>query len=682
MSWLERIRRTRLRWWAGGVALATGAAAVVAVAGPAHADVTGVSGGAVGIESTLLGQTVIPPTPTVTLPPGGNDSAVNVPGVVGVFNASSSSQNVPGPNGTATSSASAANLDLGGMLTATAVESTCTSGSNGSTANVTLVGATFGGMALPANPAPNTPITVPGVGSVVLNEQTLSNSPGTTSITVNALHVTLLPATGAAAGADAIVAQAACGATGPDVNPGPTTTTSTTAPGTTSTTAPSSTTSTTVPGTTSTTTPGTTSTTAPPANGPSVGGVTPNSGPQGGTCTLVTITGTGFTGATEVNFGTAPATNFSVASDTEIRATAPPGAGVVDVTVTTPRGTSPVTSVDRFTYTSSSTGFFTRLAGSDRYATAAAVAHYAFSCGASTAIIATGDNFPDALAGSYLAGSQAAPILLTTTSAPVPQPTLDALSTLKVKNVILLGGYDAISPNVQAQLAATPSSAPSQSGNLTVSRIAGPNRYDTMGQVAARPGVAHVGTVGGKRTAVIADGLNFPDALSAGPISYRSAFPVILTDPDGLTPEAAQALTGLSIQQVLVEGGTAAVSANVEHAINAMGIPTLQRFEGRDRSMTSQLTADYAATYLGYSPTHFDVATGLQALGGADSLSGGPLGGVSAAPQLITLSADNPGHVTVFAQEHCRTEVSGVALGGTNALSDASLSATASAAHC
>jgi hypothetical protein len=78
--------------------------------------------------------------------------------------------------------------------------------------------------------------------------------------------------------------------------------------------------------------------------------VAPASGPLAGG-TAVTITGTGFTGASAVAFGSNPATTFSVISATSISATAPAGsAGTVHVTVTNGIGTSSPVAADQFTY--------------------------------------------------------------------------------------------------------------------------------------------------------------------------------------------------------------------------------------------------------------------------------------------------------------------------------------------
>jgi phosphodiesterase/alkaline phosphatase D-like protein len=69
---------------------------------------------------------------------------------------------------------------------------------------------------------------------------------------------------------------------------------------------------------------------------------------EGGT--LVTITGANLTGATAVKFGSTNATTFAVNSPTSLNAVAPAGAGTVDITVTTPEGTSPISSADRLVY--------------------------------------------------------------------------------------------------------------------------------------------------------------------------------------------------------------------------------------------------------------------------------------------------------------------------------------------
>jgi hypothetical protein len=82
---------------------------------------------------------------------------------------------------------------------------------------------------------------------------------------------------------------------------------------------------------------------------PAVASLNPNTGSTAGR-TAVTISGSGFTGATSVTFGGAPA-SFSVASVTRIMATAPAGStGSADVVVTTPGGSSGTSPSDRFIY--------------------------------------------------------------------------------------------------------------------------------------------------------------------------------------------------------------------------------------------------------------------------------------------------------------------------------------------
>ena len=82
---------------------------------------------------------------------------------------------------------------------------------------------------------------------------------------------------------------------------------------------------------------------------PTVTGISPTTGPAAGG-TMVTITGTGFTGATAVDFGTTPATSVTVVSATTITADSPAGTGTVDVTVTTAGRDVGHSPADQFTY--------------------------------------------------------------------------------------------------------------------------------------------------------------------------------------------------------------------------------------------------------------------------------------------------------------------------------------------
>ena len=83
---------------------------------------------------------------------------------------------------------------------------------------------------------------------------------------------------------------------------------------------------------------------------PSVTAVSPAAGPIAGG-TVVTVTGSNFTGASVVDFGSNPATAYTVNSATQITVTSPPAvASTVDITVTNPVGTSATSAADQFTY--------------------------------------------------------------------------------------------------------------------------------------------------------------------------------------------------------------------------------------------------------------------------------------------------------------------------------------------
>lgn len=211
-------KRMSMRGWVG----CSAAAAALVFAVPASADVTSVSGSAFGVQTT--GLVTFPATPLVTLPASGSGgvpitasvASVSVPGVVDTKAITVSTNGTTGPTGSATSFATVADLKLqlpGTDLTADAVSSTCTSNSAGSTGSTTLTNAKIGGLNAAVSPAPNTVlVNEPGV-LIVLNEQTTSGGAGTSSITVTAIHVTLLA--GTPSQQDIYIAQSHCDVSSP-----------------------------------------------------------------------------------------------------------------------------------------------------------------------------------------------------------------------------------------------------------------------------------------------------------------------------------------------------------------------------------------------------------------------------------------------------------------------------------
>ena len=312
----------------------------------------------------------------------------------------------------------------------------------------------------------------------------------------------------------------------------------------------------------------------------------------------------------------------------------------------------------------------TRIAGANRFGTAAAIAEAAFPAGASTVIVATGFNFPDALAGNYLAGVDKAPILLVNVDN-VPSETSAALQTLKAKNVIILGQTNAVDTNTENQL---------KTAGYTTSRIGGATRLETMQMIDEAPNATTIGTVNGKKTALLARADNFPDALGGGPVAYAKNFPVILTATDALSPQAQDVITKDGIQQVIILGGNLAVSAATETAANTAGAATLYRANGVDRSDTSRLLAEYALANLGFVNTSYGIASGDQNYTGADALASGPFSGGIPQPTLVTNSINDPGTLVQYGAAHNATATKCYAFGGPIPLPDSTVNAVCNAA--
>jgi putative cell wall-binding protein len=315
--------------------------------------------------------------------------------------------------------------------------------------------------------------------------------------------------------------------------------------------------------------------------------------------------------------------------------------------------------------TASANFALTRIAGADRFETASKLATDAFSGAAATAVVARGDQFADALAGAYLAGSVNGPILLTQTDA-VPKTTKDTLAALGAKTVYVLGGTGAVSTAAENDL---------KSSGYAVTRIQGADRYETGANVATTPSSAGIGQVGGQRTAFLVSGDNFADALAAGPVAAAGGFPILLTQANTLPPATRTAITTLGIKRIVTVGGTLAIadSASQAAATAAGSGVTSERIAGNDRTETSTKVADWAATNVAsWSTTLVDLATGDNF---ADALAGGPAAGKTKRPILLTSTPALSQATSDWLNLHSTTLTGGRALGGTAALSAATLDA-------
>ena len=118
------------------------------------------------------------------------------------------------------------------------------------------------------------------------------------------------------------------------------------------------------------------------------------------------------------------------------------------------------------------------VAGTDRIETAVAASKLAFPNRASTVVIATASNWPDALGGAALAGALDAPLLLTET-ARLSSATAAEIIRLGATRAIILGGRGAVSPAAEKELATK------LGGADRVRRIEGINRFETSRRIAA-----------------------------------------------------------------------------------------------------------------------------------------------------------------------------------------------------
>jgi putative cell wall-binding protein len=205
-----------------------------------------------------------------------------------------------------------------------------------------------------------------------------------------------------------------------------------------------------------------------------------------------------------------------------------------------------------------------RVAGTDRYATAAAVARNSGTANVGvrgtrgrTILLANGTQPADALAAGPLAYGQQWPVLLTTAST-LPAATRQALDELAIRHVVVVGGAAAVSQGIVGQLEAS---------GRTVERVAGVDRMGTATAVADL-----IVSLGEPLTGIgVANASSFADALALG-VHAAPATPVLLCaalDDCGPTTLSWIAARANLVDTIVIAGGTGVVGSTAETQLRA-----------------------------------------------------------------------------------------------------------------
>lgn len=256
----------------------------------------------------------------------------------------------------------------------------------------------------------------------------------------------------------------------------------------------------------------------------------------------------------------------------------------------------------------------TRLAGPDRYATAAKISSVGHPSGSTVVYLATGEDFPDGLTASRAAGQHSAPLLLTRTAA-LPPATRQELVRLAPKQVVIVGGTGVVTAAVQTAVRRAVPKA-------SVTRVAGANRYATAAALSRADGAT-------PKAAFVATGSNFPDALAAGPVAAQLRGPLLLTATGSLPQATADELARTRPATTYLVGGADVVSDRVGARIRQLTGGKTVRLGGADRYATAA-----ALSHLGFTQTTSTIvlATGRNF---PDALAAGALAGQRHGPVVL-----------------------------------------------
>ena len=194
------------------------------------------------------------------------------------------------------------------------------------------------------------------------------------------------------------------------------------------------------------------------------------------------------------------------------------------------------------------TGSVVRVSGADRYETSRKLASYAFPS-ASTALIASGDAFPDALSAGAAAAEAGAPLILVGSgSRAADEPAASQAKALKANVIRVIGGAAVVPEDTVTTLKASVADT---------RRVAGSDRFQTAIEVSRTLFSAATEQV------FVVNGLDFPDGLVVAPSAGRSHSPVFLSPGGCVNREVVSEMDRLGAARLTLIGGAAALNAGV-----------------------------------------------------------------------------------------------------------------------
>ncbi|MFD3155893.1 cell wall-binding repeat-containing protein [Haloimpatiens sp. FM7330] len=280
-----------------------------------------------------------------------------------------------------------------------------------------------------------------------------------------------------------------------------------------------------------------------------------------------------------------------------------------------------------------------RFAGSNRYKTSVEISKNNWST-SDYVILASGEDFPDALSAAPLAKKYNAPILLIENNS-MNSDIVQEIQRLGANNAFIVGGTGVISENVENQL-----------GNLNIvyTRIQGEDRYETSVKIAE--------IIGTNSGVVIASGENFPDALSIASIAAQNQMPILLTQKNVLPTVVDDFIKNNSSNKYYVIGGKAVVSDEVVN-----GLSNLKRLSGSNRYETNLAVINEFLS--GINKENVYVATG-QAF--PDALAGSAAAAKTSS--MIVLTNDFHTSTNSIVESNLQSISNIKILGGTSRISD------------